>query len=213
METQNSANGSPGTQPGEGSTAETPLDGVPPLSAVQLRAAELIMSGKRLGAVARDVGVNRGTIYRWKTQNPGFIARLRNWRMELDQAAGDRLMAMVEDAQDAIAMALQNGNAQVAFKLLGLMGCLKPPGIEPAIKEPEPSEAIKERDRLRELLRIAKEEQSVQISIMLLKDALARIAAPRAQSSPASAMPDAEKMVRDGALRCADPAPARPASD
>ena len=100
---QNSLNGSPGTRPGEGLNTDNSLGG-PPLSEAQIRAADMIMAGQRLGAIAQGVGVDCGTIYRWRTENFRFIDLLQRWQTEVEHAAGDRLLAMVESARDAIAL-------------------------------------------------------------------------------------------------------------
>src|SRR5665213_1366692 len=76
-----------------------PRPGTPPcdqleLSATQVTALEALAAGQSLADAARWAGVNPGTIYRWKKNDPGFIAALNAWRIEALAGARDRLLAL-----------------------------------------------------------------------------------------------------------------------
>ncbi len=47
-----------------------------PLSSKQRRAVEALLTTGEVAAAAREVGVNRGTLYRW-LQEPAFLAAVR----------------------------------------------------------------------------------------------------------------------------------------
>src|SRR5690348_2306126 len=50
------------------------------VSAQQETALRALAAGRALGEVAAEAGVDRGTLYRWRTRDPQFMAALKAWR-------------------------------------------------------------------------------------------------------------------------------------
>jgi hypothetical protein len=108
---------------------EDPQDPVPEvLSDAQVVALDMILSGAGDSAVAREVNVNRRTIYRWRVEHPVFsqaLAKRRQqlWELgvdrfrELTRLALDRLEAQIRDPYAPISM--QAARAVVALAQLG----------------------------------------------------------------------------------------------
>ncbi len=76
------------------------------LSARQERAVELLCAGLRESEAAERLGVNRSTLWRWRTENPAFQATLNLRRREVWEAATERLRNLVPVALDALAAEL-----------------------------------------------------------------------------------------------------------
>jgi transposase-like protein len=54
----------------------------------QERAILLLVEGKTMSETAEDVGVNRSTIYRWKTEDALFMAEMNRLKESLWEAGG-----------------------------------------------------------------------------------------------------------------------------
>ena len=75
------------------------------------------VDGKPLHEAATEAGVDRGTLYRWRTQDVHFMAALNAWRNETQSHARDRMLAMADKAIGAVARGLDDGAAP--FRLAG----------------------------------------------------------------------------------------------
>lgn len=111
-------------------TAPRPREG-PELPAIQLSRAqcsaiELLARGEPVMKVAEAVGVDRGTIYRWRTSDPNFIAALNRWRGEMQAETRDRVLALSAGAADSVARSIADGDSRLGLRVLEKMGCLKP---------------------------------------------------------------------------------------
>lgn len=113
--------GAVGPRPREG--AELPAI---QLSPAQGSAIELLVRGEPIMKVAEAVGVDRGTIYRWRTSDPNFIAALNRWRGEMQAETRDRVLALSADAADSVARSIADGDSRLGLRVLEKMGCLKP---------------------------------------------------------------------------------------
>lgn len=96
------------------------------LSPAQCSAIELLVRGESVIKVAEAVGVDRGTIYRWRTSDPNFIAALNRWRGEMQAETRDRVLALSAGAADSVARSIKDGDSRLGLRVLEKMGCLKP---------------------------------------------------------------------------------------
>ena len=87
----------------------------------QLQAIDLLIQGVRPGEVAHRVGVARETLWRWR-QRPEFRRQLELQRFELHASRVDRIWTLVDMAYDVVEEHLEEGDSQVALRLLGLAG-------------------------------------------------------------------------------------------
>lgn len=87
----------------------------------QLQAIEFLVQGLRPGIVARRVGIARETLWRWR-QRPEFRQHLERLRSELHASRVDRVWTLVDRAYDVVEEHLEEGDPQVAMRLLGLAG-------------------------------------------------------------------------------------------
>jgi transposase-like protein len=71
------------------------------LSDRQRTAIELMLFGKSLGGVAREMGVNPSTLYRWRREEP-FREELDRRRREVWEGAAERVRALVHPAIDVL---------------------------------------------------------------------------------------------------------------
>lgn len=96
------------------------------LSPAQCSAVELLARGEPVSKVAEAVGVDRGTIYRWRTSDPNFIAALNRWRGEMQAETRDRVLALSAGAADSVARSIADGDSRLGLRVLEKMGCLNP---------------------------------------------------------------------------------------
>ena len=86
------------------------------LSPKQWLALELLAAGKRLTQAARDCGVDRKTLYRWRHEDADFIAELRARRRELYEGAADRLAALLPRAVKVLALQLSDPGDRLSLQ-------------------------------------------------------------------------------------------------
>ena len=125
------------------------------LTLAQLNAADLLAAGKNDTETADAAGLNRVTVTRWRLYSPEFRAALADRRAAVWGAAADRLRALLPQAIDALADALQESDTPdrvtVALAVLRLAG---PIPLVPA-GPTDPDEIVRgvveeERQRLRD---------------------------------------------------------------
>ena len=68
----------------------------------QRTAVELLLRGAGDADVGQQLGVDRGTVFRWRTQHAAFRAELERQRELAFQESVDRLRSMVQPALDII---------------------------------------------------------------------------------------------------------------
>jgi DNA-binding CsgD family transcriptional regulator/predicted sugar kinase len=102
-----------------------------PLTPEQLSAIDLLIQGKSDQEVADIVGRDRGTVWRWKSRVPFFMATLEARRQEVFGVAVQRLRNLLGQAIDNIAKAVESGDVKSSFELVkatGLHGFCPPTG-------------------------------------------------------------------------------------
>ena len=68
------------------------------LTSQQTRAIELLAGGMRESTVAETLGINRSTVWRWRTENAEFQAQLNSLRHERWQASIEHLRSLIPAA-------------------------------------------------------------------------------------------------------------------
>lgn len=70
----------------------------PNLIPIQIKALDLLAAGVPIGRVAATLNVHRGTIHRWKTQHPAFIAAINRRRQDELDTLSARCTGILHDA-------------------------------------------------------------------------------------------------------------------
>ena len=106
------------------------MEGIEPppikLSAQQMKALEMIAKGESFSDIAAAINVDRGTIYRWRTYDPNFIAALNQWRGSVQSEVRDRLTAIARNATNSLKKNIDGGDSKMEIRLLDKMGYVKP---------------------------------------------------------------------------------------
>src|SRR6476469_324657 len=89
------------------------LSHVTPQQAAALR---VLAAGKPLNDAAAAAGVDRGTLYRWRTQDHDFIAALNAWRWEMQTHTRDRMLALADEALAAVQAGIKHGDARLGLR-------------------------------------------------------------------------------------------------
>jgi len=77
-------------------------DGNRHLSGKKEKALELLLAGKTVTQVAKEIRVSRQTLSEWKNHDPLFIAELNRRRAELWDAVRERLRGLLSQAVDVL---------------------------------------------------------------------------------------------------------------
>ena len=91
------------------------------LSHKQRTAVELLLRGLSDIEAAAQLGVDRGTVYRWRTRDEEFIAEMERQRQVLYQQSAQRLQAMFEPALDILHKQLTSGDPRLALRAAALL--------------------------------------------------------------------------------------------
>ena len=86
----------------------------------QLLAIDLLAGGQRVTHVAERVGISREQLWRWRTQDPQFIAKLNEVRTEAHAARVDRFWSLTDRAQSVLEESLEEGDPQAAMDIVKL---------------------------------------------------------------------------------------------
>jgi hypothetical protein len=106
------------------------------LTVKQQQALEMLLHGDRDSGVARVVGVDRVTLWRWQTQDPAFISELARRRKLLWNLSGDRCRRLLLKAIDVLERDLDDQygkSSRAAMAVLQMCGRFAP------APEPEPN--------------------------------------------------------------------------
>jgi hypothetical protein len=99
-----------------------------------------LLAGKTYGEAATAAGVHRGTVWRWLTGDPRFIARYNAGRREIADRARAGLLTLGQLAIKAVQEALEGDDPALRFKAavktLELLGV----GREPPSGSTDPAE-------------------------------------------------------------------------
>ena len=99
------------------------------ISAAQLRAIEMLLTGMPVTKIAQKMGIDRKTLYDWR-KNPVFQAEYNRRRLEASDAMDQRLRRLSEKAVDVVEKHLNEGNLQAATALLKLVATMPKPALE-----------------------------------------------------------------------------------
>jgi hypothetical protein len=144
-DTQTGETGDMGAEGEEGVKGAEAVDGG--LSRRQEIAVRELVRGKGVVAVARRVGVNRVTLYRWM-QEPEFVAGMNRWRASVTEAARGRMFSLLDDAAEMLEGAVCGGNAFLAMTVLDKMGALRPAEVREEKPEDVDAEMMSRRREL-----------------------------------------------------------------
>lgn len=100
------------------------------LDEIQVYAISMTVSGMNDSQVARELGIERRTIWRWKTANPDYRAALHDARQQKYSTIGDRFNNIAREATDVLTAMLRDASAfnryRAAQALLQMAGRFKP---------------------------------------------------------------------------------------
>ena len=88
----------------------------PDLTDRQLAAIDLILSGRTATDAAEALGIDRRTIYRWRTEDPAFRQRLDQLRRQRCDEAADHLSASLSQALAVFDRHLKDLYAPICFR-------------------------------------------------------------------------------------------------
>ena len=88
-----------------------------------------LANGASIANAAFGCGVCRMTVYRWIKQEGPFRTAYNCWRRELIESSQSRLLQLLDEAVDAVQIALTDGKVDVAMELLKTMGALRKPKL------------------------------------------------------------------------------------
>ncbi len=94
---------------------DTPIGG---LSAKQARALDQLVTGATVTKAAQAAGVGRSTLHRWLREDWNFQAVHNAARRDLQQEVESRLLSPAHAACEAVATAIEEGDARVALAIL-----------------------------------------------------------------------------------------------
>ena len=98
------------------------------ISAPQLRAVEMLLTGMPVTKIAQRLGIDRKTLYEWR-KNPVFQAEYNRRRLEASDAMDQRLRRLSDKAVDVVEKHLDEGSLQAATALLKLAATMPKPKL------------------------------------------------------------------------------------
>jgi AcrR family transcriptional regulator len=109
------------------------------LSDEQQRALGMITEGISIRDVGQQLGINRGTIYRWLKADPYFRAMYNAWQLEQQESCRAALVKAAEKAVKRVveAMAVDQNLAWRVIKELGILSRPRPLLVKPSRVEME----------------------------------------------------------------------------
>ena len=102
-------------KPSDQASEQMWLSKVTPQQAIALRE---LLSGAMTQEAAKAAGVDRTTLYRWRTQDPQFMAALSAWRNETHEHAMDQFLALSEASVAAVAHGIANCDSRLGLSVL-----------------------------------------------------------------------------------------------
>ena len=117
-----------------------PIDVGHSITDQQRLGVDLLAEGRRLGDVAKEIGVSRQQLWRWR-KDAAFIVELHRVRAELRQRRGDRFLGLVDKSLDVLEQSLDEGDPKAATDILklaaGSLSALAPEA--PEARTPNPA--------------------------------------------------------------------------
>lgn len=114
-----------------------------PLSIQQQNAIDLLILGRSDQEVAEVVGVNRTTMWEWRTAHPIFMATLERQRVEVWRQPQERLRSLLNKAVENLAAAVEAGDLKISLDVLKAVG-LYGDGSMRVIGEQDPEKLIRQ---------------------------------------------------------------------
>ena len=90
------------------------------LNAKQIQAIDLLVAGYTVTDAAKEVGVERETISRWRTGDPFFMTILSERQEMLWQASSDKLRSNAVKAAARLEKLIEHQDPEIALKAIGL---------------------------------------------------------------------------------------------
>jgi hypothetical protein len=145
------------------------------LSDEQQRALGLVTQGISIREAGQQLGMHRGTIYRWLKTDPHFRAAYNAWQLEQQESCRAALMKAAEKAVVRVVEALSNDQklAWQVIKELGIVSRAKPLTADPSRVEMEI--ALEDHEEESVLLRRIEKEVDKEHDLMSPRGDLARL--------------------------------------
>jgi hypothetical protein len=113
------------------------------LSIEQQNAIDLLILGTSDKEVAEAMGVNRTTIWEWRTAHPIFMATLERRRAEVWRQPQERLRSLMSKAVENIGQAVASADLKASIEVLKAVG-MYGDGTMNAIGEQDPEKLIRQ---------------------------------------------------------------------
>lgn len=84
------------------------------LTPIQQRAIALLLQGKSQTEIARELNIDRTTLWNWRTKDPVFTAELNKAQAELYERAVSRLYSLTTKALETLEGILEKSNDEQA---------------------------------------------------------------------------------------------------
>lgn len=88
------------------------------LTPQQAKALRELLAGARTQEAAAAAGVDRVTLYRWRTQDPQFMAAMSAWRNETHEHAMDQMLALADASVCAVAHGIAECDSKLGLRVL-----------------------------------------------------------------------------------------------
>lgn len=88
------------------------------LTPQQATALKALLAGSMIQEAAKAAGVDRATLYRWRTQDPQFKEALSAWRNETHEHAMDQFLALAEASVAAVAHGISKCDSKLGLSVL-----------------------------------------------------------------------------------------------
>jgi hypothetical protein len=145
------------------------------LSDEQQRALGLVTQGVSIREAGQQLGMHRGTIYRWLKTDPHFRAAYNAWQLEQQESCRAALMKAAEKAVARVieALSIDEKLAWQVIKELGILSKAKPLTADPSRVEMEI--ALEDHEEESVLLRRIEKEVDKETDLMSPRGNLARL--------------------------------------
>lgn len=145
------------------------------LSEEQQRALGLVTQGVSIREVGKQLGMHRGTIYRWLKTDPHFRAAYNAWQLEQQESCRAALMKAAEDAVKRVigAIHVDHKLAWQVIKELGILSRHRPLTTDPSRVEMEI--ALEDHEEESVLLRRIEKEVDKEPDLLSPRGDLARL--------------------------------------
>jgi hypothetical protein len=145
------------------------------LSDEQQRALGLVTQGVSIREAGKQLGMHRGTIYRWLKTDPHFRAAYNAWQLEQQESCRAALMKAAEEAVTKVIENLRYDPrlAWQVIKELGIVSRAKPLAVDPTRVEMEI--ALEDHEEESVLLRRIEKEVDKEPDLMSPRGNLARL--------------------------------------